>query len=561
MATRDQIYLDVIADTKKSIGNIAKLAVGIGAAIAVAKKAYDAMKQMIDAASAAEEIFSKFSVVFGDVSITAESAAQRIASSYGLAVSSTKELLSSTGDLLTGLGFTDSAALGLSEQVAELAVDLASFSNYSGGAEGAAEALTKALLGEREMIKTLGISILETDLQQRLMEKGMGDLTGMALKQARAETTLEMAIEQSQNAMGDYHRTSESYANVSRRLTERSKELKEELGKSLLPVMGKLKQGMIDIVEKATAWIEKSNELREATQKLREGAALNVKDEIALQREVIKNIEKEIATKKNMMGMNDDVLKGDYERLAMANRELALLNLTEQSRIQLEKRREEEAEAAKKAAEEAALANEKIIITITEADKAYVDLVKSGGLRDFQGALEEINQVIEDGQKAWNDSWMSGHAQELGGDGNNTYIKTMNEDLVDFMDNLENLATNAGLDAMYDLGEALASGDDAMQSITDSLIDFVSEITKSVSELLILAGTQIIAANPVAGLALIAAGLGLSLGAGALSGVDTSSVSENTASETNITVQGSVVTTEQLTSIVDGGIRSESRGW
>ena len=111
------------------------------------------------AASDAEEISSKYATIFRDMSGEAETMANDFADSFGLANSTSKELLGNTADLLTGLGFTQQGAADLSIQVNTLAADLASFSNYSGGTTGASEALTKALLGEAESAKSLGIVI------------------------------------------------------------------------------------------------------------------------------------------------------------------------------------------------------------------------------------------------------------------------------------------------------------------------------------------------------------------------------------------------------------------
>ena len=66
----------------------------------------------------------------------AEETAHTFKESFGLSEQSAKDLLSSTGDLLVGFGFTEESALGLSTQVNQLAVDLASFTNFSGGAKG-----------------------------------------------------------------------------------------------------------------------------------------------------------------------------------------------------------------------------------------------------------------------------------------------------------------------------------------------------------------------------------------------------------------------------------------
>lgn len=170
-----------------------------------------------------EEANSKFLTTFRDVQTEANRVRQNLVRNFGLSTKAATELLGTTGDLLSGFGFTGKAALDLSEQVNTLAADLASFSNVP--VTQASQAITKALIGERESLKTLGVAILETDVQQRLLEKGQQDLTGTALRQAKAQATLELAVQQSQNAIGDFARTSNSTANQIKQITAVSEDL------------------------------------------------------------------------------------------------------------------------------------------------------------------------------------------------------------------------------------------------------------------------------------------------------------------------------------------------
>lgn len=203
-------------------------------------------------ASDAEEIDSKFATVFASVSKNANTASKDLARNYGLSSSSAKELLSDTGDLLTGFGFTGESALNLSTQVQQLAVDLASFTNFSGGAQGASQALTKALLGERESVKSLGISILEEDVKKKVAELRTQGLTFATERQAKAEATLRIAMEQSKNAIGDYARTSSGFANRLRATQQRAKDVAIAFGRLLLPAGQKL----LDMTEKLLNWFE-----------------------------------------------------------------------------------------------------------------------------------------------------------------------------------------------------------------------------------------------------------------------------------------------------------------
>ena len=218
----------------------------IGAVIV--KKILDIGKALFKAGSDAEEIRSKFEVTFQSINEEADKVAKSLSRGYGLARVKAEELLSTTGDLLTGFGFTRQEALDTSDAVQKLAVDLASFNNLQGGTTQASHILTKALLGERETLTTLGVKILDADLQQELLNRGMSKLTGTALLQAKALITLDMVAIQSKNAIGDFARTSQSAANQGRILKENIKDLTVNLGKKLTPTLANAEIGANKLV-------------------------------------------------------------------------------------------------------------------------------------------------------------------------------------------------------------------------------------------------------------------------------------------------------------------------
>lgn len=208
----------------------------------------------IKAASDAEEAEQKFGVVFRDISDAAESSASNLANNFGLSKIASKELLAGTGDLLTGFGFTQASALSLSNQVQELAVDLASFTNVEGGAERASIALTKALLGERESVKELGIAILEEDVKAKVAALEVaGRFIDETERERKAIATLAIALEQSKNAIGDFARSSSSFANQLRILQARASDLIKSFGDELLPMATKVAGIFISIAKNLTS--------------------------------------------------------------------------------------------------------------------------------------------------------------------------------------------------------------------------------------------------------------------------------------------------------------------
>lgn len=237
-----------VSRAQKNIRATAKAAVslGKGLSLGVTLPFVAGSAAAIKFASDAEETQQKFGVVFKEVSKEAEATAKSLAAGYGLAQDESKELLANTGDLLSGFGFSGESALQLSTDVQKLAVDLASFTNFSGGAAGASAALTKALLGERESVKSLGISILEEDVKKEVALLRTKGMTFETERQAKAQATLNIAMRQSKNAIGDFSRSSKSFANQTRIMNAAIRDVTVQFGQILLPiatkVVGKISQ-------------------------------------------------------------------------------------------------------------------------------------------------------------------------------------------------------------------------------------------------------------------------------------------------------------------------------
>ncbi len=194
----------------------------------------------IKAASAFEETNAKFQTVFRNISAEAEASAKDLRDNFGLGREAAKNLLAGTGDLLKGFGFSQRAALDLSTDVNKLAIDLASFNNFAGGAEGASAALTKALFGETEAAKSLGIVIKQDLIKAKIAElKLAGELRGATAQQAKALAVLAIAQDQSKDAIGDVGRTMGSFANQLRLAKGRLNDVAIELGNVLLPIATK----------------------------------------------------------------------------------------------------------------------------------------------------------------------------------------------------------------------------------------------------------------------------------------------------------------------------------
>ena len=241
-----------VEDTKKRLDKLSQKVTKVGKnmTLFLTLPAIGLGTVFLNSASDAEETISKFNTVFSSLSKKSTETAKTLAKDFGLSSVKARELLGDTGDLLTGFGFSQESALDLSRQVNELAVDLASFTNFSGGAEGASAALTKALLGERESIKSLGISILEEDVKRRVAINTSKGMRFETERQAKAFATLQLAQEQSTNAIGDFARTSTSFANRRRIFKAALQDFSIGFGVLILPAATKVINAMITLTEK-----------------------------------------------------------------------------------------------------------------------------------------------------------------------------------------------------------------------------------------------------------------------------------------------------------------------
>ena len=207
------------------------------------KQVADLTNELIKSASDAEETANKYNVVFKGIEKDAISATEAIRKGFGLSNQESQKLVSNTADILTGFGFTKKAALDMSIATQKLAGDLGSFNNLS--TADASERLTKALTGETESLKALGIVIRQDTKEYKSLVSAIQQAEGVSLLQAKAMANIQIATEQSGNAIGDFSRSIDSFANQSRIAKSSLEDIKVELGQALLPVANQVLQGTI----------------------------------------------------------------------------------------------------------------------------------------------------------------------------------------------------------------------------------------------------------------------------------------------------------------------------
>ena len=227
-----------------TLGGLSRFAKGATAALAgiftvsaITKGATDAVKAFSDM----QEESQKFGVVFSSVSKEAKSGVDDLVRNFGQSELAATRMMAQTGDLLKGFGMADDDIVALSAGIAKMGSDIASFTNYSGGAEQATFALTKAMLGETEQAKSLGVAI-KTDTPEYRSLAAQAQTTGVYIaelgrtfkassaQEGKAIAAAATIYEQKAHVLGDFSRNQDSIANQSRILGNRLLDLKINIG-------------------------------------------------------------------------------------------------------------------------------------------------------------------------------------------------------------------------------------------------------------------------------------------------------------------------------------------
>jgi len=224
----------------EKVGGKMKAAIVIAFAAVAASVVGFALK-VKDIVVNAELVENKYRTVFGNAAGIVDDFARHNATKLGLTSNAFKQLASDTGDLLVPMGFTRQEAAEMSNESLKLAGALSQWSNGTRTTTEVNEILRKALLGERDGLKSLGISISEAEISTKLLERGQSKLTGTMLDQAKALATNELIMEKSKDAQN-------SFENGAGSLAQKLSVAKAQILQIAENLVAKLAPAVVDIV-------------------------------------------------------------------------------------------------------------------------------------------------------------------------------------------------------------------------------------------------------------------------------------------------------------------------
>ena len=243
-----------LTNIKTSLGAIGKAAV---AAFSV-KELVSFGQQAISIASALEEVQNVVEVSFGSMTHMMEEFANKAIVAYGISELTAKQTGSTYMAMAKGMGIAQDAATDMSVALTGLSADMASF--YNKDQNVTATALDSVFTGETETLKQFGIVMTEANLEAYALRQGIKKSVSEMSQAEKVQLRYNYVMQQTSLAHGDFARTSDSWANQTRILSEVWKEFSGTVGIALthilLPAVKSLREGLMWLNGVANAVIE-----------------------------------------------------------------------------------------------------------------------------------------------------------------------------------------------------------------------------------------------------------------------------------------------------------------
>lgn len=206
----------------------------------------------VKVASDYEETISKFRAVFKDQSAAAEAWADETSKSINRAKLTTLDFMATLQNTFVPFGFARKEARELSQQLTQLAYDLASFNNTADA--DTIRDLQSALVGNHETVRKYGIVINETTIQQQLLRMGIRRSAQEVTQQEKVLARLAIIMDATKDAQGDAARTADSFANQMKGLKGDVIEVATALGQAFLPAAKSMVGAVLAVLVPVAEW-------------------------------------------------------------------------------------------------------------------------------------------------------------------------------------------------------------------------------------------------------------------------------------------------------------------
>ncbi len=189
-------------DSAKSLGATLGLVALAGAAL---QKGQEFIMESWEKSKQVQAEANKAAIVFGDNLGYVEAKASKLANTAGLTNREFVAMAASTADLLVPIGFTRKEAAEMSVELQTLTGALAEWSGGKLKASEVSERITKAMLGEVDGLKELGIAISLESKEYKDLYKSKLAVKGVTEEQSKALAIQELMLKKTTDAVTSYH--------------------------------------------------------------------------------------------------------------------------------------------------------------------------------------------------------------------------------------------------------------------------------------------------------------------------------------------------------------------
>lgn len=231
-------------------GMLKKITAAFSAA-AIGKALVDFGKQAIEAASDLSEVQNVVDTTFGEKgAATIESWAKKAGSQFGLTETQAKRFTSTLGSMMKSAGLAGDEIVSMSTDMAGLAADMASFYNLD--FDTAFQKIRSGISGETEPLKQLGVNMSVANLEAFALQQGLSKTFSEMTQGEQTILRYQYLMQATSDAQGDFEKTSDGFANATRRVETAVETLKTKAGELLMNVVEPLTTSLAGFLEDLT---------------------------------------------------------------------------------------------------------------------------------------------------------------------------------------------------------------------------------------------------------------------------------------------------------------------
>lgn len=195
-----------------------------------------------------EDALGKTNAVFKQNSREIEKWSENAYKNFGLAKTTSLDMVNSFGALASGMGLNTVKTLEYSKALTELSVDMVAF--HGGRLDVAETALKSIFTGETESLKKYGIVMTQNNLQQFAYSKGMKKKIADMTEVEKVQLRYNYVMEKSRDVVGHYQKEQDNATTQLLKFKEGLKKVAESFSEQILPIFMPFIEGLNKLIEK-----------------------------------------------------------------------------------------------------------------------------------------------------------------------------------------------------------------------------------------------------------------------------------------------------------------------